>query len=193
MKSAATQQQLKSVLNFITPFPEKDLERITNCFKPKHVNQNEHLLKSGESCREFYFVANGCIRTYFIDKKGNEKTRYIMPANHIGTALTSFVSGTPSFEFVDALNDSELLIISREDFYSLNKELVSWKTFYQKILEMAYSFQTRKIESLVTLTAKQRFDQAMKENPALFQQVSNKVLASYLDMTPETLSRLKSR
>ena len=185
--------QLKAVLNFIVPFPAQELEQIAGCFRPRQVLQGQQLLSNGEVCQEFYFVAKGCIRTYFIDDKGKEKTRYIMPDNHIGTALSSFISGLPSFEWMDALNDSELLVISHTDFYRLNEVSVYWKNFYQKILEMAYAFQTRKIESIMTLTAQQRFEQAMKESPALFQQVSNNVLASYLDMTPETLSRLKSR
>ena len=185
--------QLKIVLNFLMVFTDDEIKKIADCFKPKHLLQGEFLLKNEEICKEFYFVSSGCIRIYFIDKKGNEKPRYIMPSNHIGTALTSFISQSPSFELMDALNVSEILAISREDFYRLNDELPAWKIFYQKILEMAYSFQTRKIESIVTLTAQQRFEQAMRENASLFQLVSNKVLASYLDMTPETLSRLKSK
>ncbi len=188
-----TTNQLKAVLNFIVPFPEQELDEIVSCFKVRRVLRGEQLLTSGEVCREFYFVYKGCIRTYFIDDNGKEKTRYIMPDNHIGTALGSFISGEPSFEQIDALNDSELLVINYTDFYRLNEDSVYWKKFYQKILEMAYAFQTRKIESIMTRTAQQRFEQAMKETPALFQQVSNNVLASYLDMTPETLSRLKSR
>lgn len=186
-------EQIKSILKFVAPFSDKELSHICSFLVPKKSTQGEILLNSGEKCQEFYFVSQGCIRTYFIDKKGNEKTRYIMPTNHLGTALSSFISGQPSFEFIDALNDTELFYISRDNFYKLNAQMPAWKTFYQRILEMAYSFQTRKIESIMTLTAHQRFDQAMKENPQLFQQVSNKVLASYLDMTPETLSRLKSR
>ena len=113
--------------------------------------------------------------------------------NHIGTALTSFISQNPSVEFIEALDDTELLAISHSDFYQLNKEIDAWKNFYQRILEMAYSFQNKKIEQLVTLTAKQRYDIVLKENPALIQRLSNKVLASYLDVREETLSRLKSK
>jgi len=69
----------------------------------------------------------------------------------------------------------------------------NWKIFYQRILEMAYSFQNRKIEQLVTLTAKQRYDNVLQENPALLQRFSNRVLASFLDIREETLSRIKSQ
>jgi len=185
--------QLGSVLKFITPFSDAELKVIAACFKPKAVKRNALLLRQGEVCKEFYLVSEGCIRTYFLDKKGGEKTRYIMPANYIGTALTSFIAQKPSFEIIDALQDTKLLAIHHRDFYRLNDEMPNWKLFYQKILEMAYAFQTRKIESIVTLNAPQRFNQAMKETPALMETVSNKVLASYLDITPETLSRLKAK
>ena len=110
----------------------------------------------------------------------------------IGTALASFISQKPSIEFIQAIDDTEVLSISHSDFYKLNNEMENWRIFYQKILEMAYSFQNRKIKMLVTLTAKQRYEQVLKETPAFIQRLSNKVLASYLDMREETLSRLKS-
>ena len=113
--------------------------------------------------------------------------------DQIGTTLLSFISQKPSIEFIEALEDTELLVISYKDFYSLVKKNNNWKNFYQRILEEAYSFQNRKIGALVTLTAKQRYEQLLIENPVLIQRLSNKVLASYLDMREETLSRLKSR
>lgn len=107
--------------------------------------------------------------------------------------MTSFITQKPSFEFIDVLEDSELLAITHKDFYQLNSELTHWKNFYQRILEMAYSFQNKSFENLVTLTAKQRFEQVMNTNSILIQRLSNKILASYLDITQETLSRLKSK
>lgn len=185
-------EKLKQVLRSLADFDRQQLEKIAGHFKPKMVRKNSILLHQGEICREFYFVQDGGIRTYFINRQGQEKTRYIMLDCSIGTALNSFINQTPSFEFVDALEDTKLLVISHSDFYHLNQEMVQWRRFYQKILEMAYSFQTKKIEGLMTLTAKQRYDLLMEESPVLTQRISNRILASYLDMREETLSRVKS-
>lgn len=186
-------EKLTTVLKMFADFDERELDKISVCFKPKSVKKNDILLHQGSVCKEFYFIHTGCIRTFFIDKNGHEKTRYVMLDNHIGTALTSFISQKPSIEFIEALEDTELMAINHTDFYRLNKEIDNWRIFYQRILEMAYSFQNRKIEQLVTLTAKQRYDNVLKENPVLIQRLSNRILASYLDIREETLSRLKSK
>lgn len=185
--------KLKIVLKIFAEFDEQELEEIVPLFKPRSVKKNDFLLQEGKICKEFYFILNGCIRTFFIDRNGHEKTRYIMIENHIGTALTSFISQKPSIETVEALEDTQLLAIQYTDFYMLNTKFDNWKYFYQRILEMAYSFQTRKIEHLLTLTAHQRYTVVLKETPTLVQRLSNRVLATYLDIREETLSRLKSQ
>lgn len=184
--------KLKIVLKMLGDFKESELDKILDCFKPKSVKKNNILLYEGNVCKEFYFICKGCVRTFFIDKNGREKTRYIMLDNHIGTALASFIAQKPSIEVLETLDNTELLAINHFNFFRLNQEMVSWKNFYQRILEMAYSFQNRKIEHLTTLTAKQRYDNVLRETPALIQHISNRVLASYLDIREETLSRLKS-
>ncbi|VTR41108.1 Crp/Fnr family transcriptional regulator [Sphingobacterium thalpophilum] len=187
--------QLKNVLKTFASFDEQELGKIANYFTQKTVKKNTILLKEGIICNEFYFVSTGCIRIFFMDMNGQEKTRYVMLDSdmNLGTALTSFISQQPSIEFIEALDDTELLVINHADFYRLNSELANWRIFYQRILETAYSFQSRRIEHLVTLTAKQRYDNVLKGNPMLIQRLSNRVLASYLDIREETLSRLKSK
>jgi CRP-like cAMP-binding protein len=193
MQTIKMTDKLKIVVKMFADFDRRELDQIASCFEQKFVPKNSILLHEGTICKEFYFIHTGSVRTFFIDKNGHEKTRYVMLDNYIGTALTSFISQKPSNEFIETLDDTELLVIKHSDFYRLNKEMDSWKIFYQRILEMAYSFQNRKIEQLVTLTAKQRYEYVLRENPSLIQRVSNKVLASYLDMREETLSRLKSK
>jgi len=185
--------QLKTYLKTFADFTEHELDRIVSFFKPRSVKKNDILLQEGNVSREFYYVHTGCLRTFYVDKKGYEKTRYVMLDNQIGTTLYSFISQKPSLEFIEALDDTELLAISHQDFYALVEEIGNWKNLYLNILEKAYAFQNRKIETLVTLTARQRYEQLLLENPVLVQRLSNKVLASYLDMREETLSRLKSR
>ena len=186
-------ENLKQLIKMFSSINVADLDKVINCFHSRSVKKNTNLLSEGEVAKEFYYINTGCIRTYFITKQGHEKTRYIMIEPSIGTALTSFISQKPSFEFVDALEDTELLVMNRNDFFRLVDEVPSWKDFYLKIMEMAYSFQNAKIESLVTLSAKQRYEQLFKMHPKLIRRISNKVLASYLDITQETLSRLKSK
>lgn len=188
-------EKLKTVLKMFADFDEQELDRITNCFVQKTVKKNTVLLDEGTVCNDFYFIHKGCIRIFFIDKNGYEKTRYVMLDNdmNIGTALTSFIAQKPSIEYIEVLDDAELLVINHSDFYRLNDKMVNWRIFYQRILEMAYSFQSRRIEQLVTLTAKQRYDNVLIESPLLIQRLSNRILASYLDIREETLSRLKSK
>ncbi|MFZ5978983.1 MAG: Crp/Fnr family transcriptional regulator [Hydrotalea sp. AMD] len=184
--------KLKTLLKTFADFKESELDCILTFFKPKTAKKSSILLHEGKICKEFYFINTGCIRTHFIDKNGYEKTRYVVLDNQIGTALKSFITQKPSSEFVETLDDTEYLAISYNDFFQLNKELENWKLFYQTILERAYSFQNRKIEALMTQTAKQRYEDLMKRNPELTQRLNNKILASYLDMREETLSRLKT-
>jgi len=190
-EAITSMEKLKMVLNLFADFNEQELENISACFKPTSVRKNDILVHAGSVCNNFYFVRTGCLRTFFMDRNGHEKTRYVMLDNHIGTALTSFISQQASFEFLEALEDTEVLSINHSDFYRFNVEMKNWKHFYQRILEMAYAFQNKRIEQLTTLTARQRYETVLKENPVLLQRLSNRVLASYLDIREETLSRLK--
>jgi len=186
-------ENLKHLIRSLVNIDDTHLDNVVHCFKPKTVKRNTFLLSEGEICKEFYYVSKGCIRTYFISKLGHEKTRFVILDHNIGTALASFIFQKPSIEIVDTLEDTNLLAISHKDFYKLAEEIPEWKTFYQKILELAYTFQNKKIEDRVTLSAKQRYYKVLKETPFYVQRLSNKVLASYLDITQETLSRLKSK
>jgi CRP-like cAMP-binding protein len=186
-------EKFKNLIRHIIVIDEHQLDKIAAYFKPISVKRNTILLLENDVCKKFYYVGKGSFRTYFIDKQGHEKTRFLVFDCSIGTALTSFINQKPSFEIIEVLEDSELLEITYKDFFQLLLDIPEWAVFYRKILEMAYTYQNEKIQSRVTLSAKQRYDKILKETPFYVNRLSNKVLASYLDITQETLSRLKSK
>jgi CRP-like cAMP-binding protein len=151
------------------------------------------LLSEGETCKDLYFVHRGSIRTYFVTARGQEKTRHIAFENAIITSISSFISQKKSTEFVETLENSELYAINHKDFYQLLSDIPLWEKYYRLFLESTYLCQNQKIENRITLSAKQRYDKLMSEEPIYIQRLSNRILASYLDITQETLSRLKSK
>ncbi|MEO7213682.1 Crp/Fnr family transcriptional regulator [Mucilaginibacter sp.] len=169
------------------------LEAITSKFKPLNFKRNTTLHRQGELCDKLYFINSGCARVFYLSEQGAERTRYFAFDGMVVTALASFISGEASFEFVEVLDDAELLAISRKDFFELTETITEWKDFYRKLLEHAYINSNRLIERLVMRTAKERYEQLLSQNPRVVQQIANKIVASYLDISPETLSRIKSR
>ncbi len=167
-------EKLKYYLIANTNIADKQIDKIVRCFKLKTVKRNTILLSEGEICKELYFIHSGCIRTYYITKQGQEKTRYVAFENSIATSISSFISQQQSFEFVDTLENSELYAISHQDFYKLVSDIPQWGRFYRTLLEMAYLYQNKKIADLVTLPAKQRYEKLMTETPVYIQRLSIK-------------------
>lgn len=185
--------ELKYYLRTNTNIDEVQLEKIGKCFKFRKIKRDTLLLSEGEVCKALYFVNTGCLRTYYLTPQGKEKTRYIAFEGSVVTSISSFIAQQPSFEFVEALEDSDLYSINHQDFYQLVSDIPEWERFYTQFLESAYRYQNRKIETLMTLSAKQRYDKILNEKPHYVSRLSNKNLASYLNIREETLSRLKSK
>ncbi|MFH7015740.1 Crp/Fnr family transcriptional regulator [Flavobacterium sp. FlaQc-47] len=183
----------KDFITELAKVNKKDMDRIMSCINTYKVKRNTIILSQGEICSHYYFLEKGCMRTYYVTKEGLEKTRLISFDNTPVTALTSFITQKPSLEYIDALEDSELLSISQTDFFMLLDEIPSWALFYRKNLELAFAFQNSRIEDLVTLSAKERYEKLLKEQPHYIRRLSNRVVATYLGISQETLSRLKSK
>jgi CRP-like cAMP-binding protein len=171
---------------------EEELFIALRYFKFKKVEKNALLLFKGEVCNHLYFVNKGVIRTYYVTKNGKEKTRLVAFDGSVMTALSSFVTRTPSLEYMEVLESGEVWSINYHDFFLLKETLPNWSVFYTKILESAYVFQSYKIEHLMTLSAKERFESVLTQNPQFLTRLPNSVFASYLDISQETLSRIKS-
>jgi len=172
---------------------EEELTTILSCFKPLKAKKNELLLTQGQTSQRSYFVGKGCLRIYFLNEDGQDATRYFAFENQFATALVSFITGDPSDEFIQAVEPTELLYISHKDFFHLLDIIPQWEKFYRSYLEGAYVNATRRLMSFITLDAVERYRQLLEQNPVIVRRLPNKMVASYLNISQETLSRLKSR
>jgi len=163
------------------------------CFKPLTLKKNEVINIIGSPARRMYFVNKGCLRVYFLKPDGGEVTRRFAFENTFSTSLVSFITGEPLTEFTTAIETTELLYITRDDFYRLLDVIPAWEKFYRNFLEFAYVNNTRRLQILATQDATERYKYLLKENPHYVLRLSNKLVANYLNISPEALSRLKSK
>ncbi len=175
-----------------TGIDEKTFTSFSPYFKLKKVKKHAFLLMEGDVCRFNFFVNKGCIRFYTTNQEAQESTRYFAFEGKFGTALTSLIEQTPSFESIQAVEKSELLIISRHDFYHLVNTVPAVNLVYRDILEMAYITSQKRIYDLQGQSALERLKWLLAYQPNILNRLSSKVIASYLGVTPYTLSRLKS-
>jgi CRP-like cAMP-binding protein len=172
---------------------EPTLQYIYSHFSLLRTKRNEILLPHGDVCKHYYFVNKGCLRLFTTNKDGVEGTRYFAFEGAFGTALPSLIEQTPAFEFVQTIERSELLVISRNGFFHLVDTIPQFASIYRQILEISFITAQKRIYSFQGLNALEKVRWVMEYNPHLLSRISNKMAASYLGLTPATLSRIKSK
>lgn len=172
---------------------EDVMTHILSFYKPLTLARYEILMSEGDPSRRMFFVVKGCLRVFFIKEDGSEVTRRIIFENAFSTTLVGFITQQPSKEYTQALEPTTLLYITRDDFYGLLKSVPEWERFYRMYLEYAYVNNTNRLMSFITLDASGRYQQLLEESPEIVLRLPNRIVASYLNISPETLSRLKSR
>lgn len=176
-----------------TTIDEPTLELIGSYFTVIKTKRNQILLREGEICKEYYFVNKGCLRLFTYNSEGVETTRYFAFEGAFGTALPSFIQQTPAFEFVQTIESSELLKISRESFFHLVDTVPQVAKVYRQILEMGFITAQKRIYGFQGFNALEKVKWVMNYQPDFLLRVSNKMAASYLGLTPSTLSRIKAK
>jgi len=187
---------LEELANYIrkrVAISDDDLKEILSYFHLLKVKKKEILLREDGLSNKMYFVVKGCLRIYFIKENGSEVTRRIIFEKDSSSSLTSFITGEPSAEYIEAVTASEVLYLSREDFYYLVDKLPVWERFYRKNLEIAYVINTKRLMSFLTQDATERYRLLLEENPEIIRRLPNKLVANYLNITQEALSRLKGK
>lgn len=162
-------------------------------FNLKEYNSRELLVEAGQVARYFYLVISGVQVLYLIDGKGEKVVLGFSFGGTVSGIYDSFLEQMPSSYFLEALTPSRLIAINREQYlklFELFPEFNQWRIqFMEGIL---FGRGKREVE-LLTLSAKDRFDAFVKRCPKELLQIPQKYLASYLNMKPETFSRLRAK
>lgn len=172
-------------------FTEKEIQQIKELFTVKNVEKNEIFLHSGEVCNHLYFVVKGIVRTFHLNANGTEFTRLIRSENQFCTVLLSFLEKKPSVANIQALEKGTLLLIKQEDFRKLIAESETAKSIYTKILEDFENFHLRRLEFLTSYSPKEKTEIFLKDYASIEPRLTDKVIASYLQISPETYCRCK--
>ena len=162
-------------------------------FEKQDIKKNEILLNIGEKCNKLYCVAKGLLRTFHLNKNGSEFTRLMVPEGKFCTILISFQEKISSPATIQALENGLLFSISLDNFQEFISRSTNAKNVYTKILEDYQNFQISRLEFLTTLTPQEKVEQFLAENLELEKRISDRVISTYLQITPETYSRCKKK
>jgi CRP-like cAMP-binding protein len=169
-----------------------DIQVIGSLFRLTTLPKGSLFLKAGAVCNKLSFQKSGILRVYVVTHE-KEITQWISTTGYFVTDLAGIVFGQPSKWNIQALTDSEVYTISREDYERLDKLLPQWPRLEKLFLAKCFLALEERIYSHLSLTAEQRYLALFSQQRELFQQVPAQYLASMLGMTPETMSRLRKR
>jgi CRP-like cAMP-binding protein len=170
--------------------PEDIAKVIDSCFHEMNVKKNEVLIHIGTRQTKIFFVVSGLLRTYYLDAEGNDKTRFFLTEGTMCGAEGLLVDDCAT-ACTEALEDCVLLYISYADFKNMLASYSMFKEMWIIFLEMSLKYKIKRENSLLMKSAAERYIDFKKDNPNLEKRVNQKYIASYLGITPVSLSRIR--
>lgn len=156
------------------------------------IKKGDYFLKAGKQCDKFCFVKSGFLRV-FSSPNETEVTQWIATSGHFGTDFSSFFFGLPSRWTIQALENTELFMISKENYNAIGKAVPNWSALERTFLIKCLSLMESRINSHLSMSAQERYLHFFEHNSSLFNQVPLQYIASMLGMTPETFSRIRKK
>jgi CRP-like cAMP-binding protein len=174
-------------------FSEEEIKLTLSRFVPKMVKGDEFFLKAGEISNYIGYVIKGLFRSYFYDDHANEITTNFFPEGSLIIVADSFNKRIPSKEYIKAIEDSELSIISYKEQMELYELLPTWHQICKDLGDIKISEMLNRSESFQTLSASERYQKFCNEYPQLLQRVNLGYIASYIGVDNATLSRIRKK
>lgn len=183
-------QKLKNYFSTFVQPTEEEWGDIEQCFSVKKVPKNSFILKEGAVCQEMNFINSGMFRSYYL-KDGKEITTNFFFEGSLMADYNSFVSQKPSFEYLQAAEDSELVYFSNANMQYYYEKYAMMQKFGRLIAEKIITNISRRQQDFLVLTPKERYLNLLEKRPKVLLNIPQVHVATYLGITPEYLSRLR--
>ncbi|MCW3118133.1 MAG: cyclic nucleotide-binding protein [Chitinophagaceae bacterium] len=176
-----------------TPLTGSEVELIKNTFVPKRIRKKQYFLQEGEVCKYFAFIVKGAMRQYSVDDKGAEHIVQLSIENWWAVDRESFVMLTPSVYNIDAWEDTEALLTTRADILNLYNQIPALVEMARKMDEKHSIANQRRLNASISFPAEKRYSDFANCYPEFLQRFPQHIIASYLGITKETLSRIRKQ
>ena len=173
------------------PLTDEEFKITSKFFIPKKLRKHQFLLNEGYVCRHVAFVNSGCLRKYTIDNKGAEHIIQFAIEDWWISDLDSFFSGLPAKSNIDALQDSEILLLEKSARDELLDNCPKMERLFRLQIESGYAATQQRIVDSLSASAEERYLKFIKTYPKIFEIVPQNQIASYLGITPQSLSRIR--
>ena len=183
---------LKYIRNHISLTKEEEAFLLSKVFLRKYL-KGQYVVQQGDICKYECFVLSGCTKMFYVDDDGQEHIIMFSIEDWWASEIGSFVSQTPSDYNVQCIEETHLIQLSFEDQEDLFKQIPKLERFFRLILEQAFVASQKRIISSFSLSAKERYLNFKKQYPKIEQRIPQYMVASYLGISKEFLSRIKKQ
>lgn len=184
---------LRKKIDEIITITDDEFEYCKTLFLPKKLRKKHYLLQEGDVCKYTAFVEKGILRTYTIDDKGAEHILQFGMEGWWSADLYSFLTKEPSVFNTEAVEDCELLLITQPSWDLLLEKLPVFERYFRILLQNNLIVTQRRLMGSLSETAEQKYLKLIQTFPDFVQRVPQHMIASYLGITRETLSRIRSQ
>lgn len=180
------------ISRYINLLPE-EVELFNSVLEKRSVPKKEYLLQQGHICRYDSFITKGCVKVCYTDEKGTECIIKFAPEDCWVIDLDSFLNHKPSFYYIQAIEDTELFQISLSNYQLLHKTIPAFQKFSSERWQNGFIALQQRIMQNLSMSAEGRYQHFKNKYPGLEQRIPQKLIASYLGITPEFLSMLRKK
>ncbi|MDM1295313.1 Crp/Fnr family transcriptional regulator [Sphingobacterium sp. N143] len=171
----------------------EEMELIKNTFQPKKLRKRQYFLQEGDISKFTAFITKGAMRQYYVDEKGVENVINLFIENYWATDRKSFFDLKPSIFYIDAWENTDLLIITRADMAELMKKIPAINEMIRIMDDKNAIASQNRINAAISISAEMRYENFLKSYPQFIQRFPQHQIASFLGITKETLSRIKKK